>query len=408
MEGKAARGWIPNRPPQGYGVNPITKEIEPREPQFGLLRQAWDLLLTGAYTVPQIRSKLKAWGYTYGKPGPGAKPLFSESHLYRVFDNPFYCGTFTFRGQSYEGKHQVMVTRAEFDQAHRILHGDNRVQPQKHQFPFTGLIRCGTCGCLVTAERKVKHYRGTCRTVSYEYYHCTHRKGDCREPSVTGKYIESTIARELEKVSLDQDFGEWLFQVLERDWDEQPPVDPKVVKEHAERIRIFEQKLERLIELRLAGELDAEEFSRIKAQTQEELAGARRKLESLTKRASTGRQALLNAVRFSLDAPRHFAASDLHLKKYVASKVGTRYVLTLGKLEISPHPLLTRLATLEPPKTPRHMVGAGASRWGAPLEWAWRERIRTLLAGLSEEALCFADPTCLPNTGHSADVGSAP
>ena len=221
----------------------------------------------------------------------------------------------------------------------------------------------------MTAERKVKHYRSTARTVAYVYYHCTHRKGGCYEHSVTGPYIESEISRELERVSLDQDFGRWLLKVLERDWDEQPPVDSKVVKEHEEQIRTSEQKLERLIELRLAGELEAEEFSRIKTRTQQELADSQRQLENLTNRASTGRQALLNAVRFSLDAPRHFAASDIHLKKYVASKFGTHYVLTLGKLEISPHPLLTRLAALEPPKPPRHMVGAVASRCGVPLKW---------------------------------------
>src|SRR3989344_2041349 len=373
MEGKAARGWIPNRPPQGYGVNPLTKEIDPIEPQFQLLRQAWDLLLTGAYTVPQIRSKLQSWGYTYGKLGAPAKPLFAESHLYRIFDNRFYCGSFTFRGQTYQGRHRVMVSPEEFDRAQGILHKDNRIQPQRHEFPFTGLIRCGRCGCLVTAERKIKHYKTTARTAAYEYYHCTHRKGDCKEVSVTGPYIDSTIACELESVLIDPEFGQWLLKALERFWDEQPPVDPKLIKQHQEHVRATEQKLERLIQLRLAGELDAQEFSRIKTQTQGELADGRRQLESLSKRASTGRQALINAVRFGLDAPRHFAENDTHLKRYVATMFGIRYVLTLGKLEITPHPLLTQLAALEPPKSPRNMVGAGALRPDAPIEWSWRE-----------------------------------
>lgn len=61
----------------------------------------------------------------------------------------------------------------------------NRIQPKKRVFPFTGFMRCGSCGCLITAERKVKRYKETRRTVEYEYYHCTHRKGDCGERSVT-------------------------------------------------------------------------------------------------------------------------------------------------------------------------------------------------------------------------------
>ncbi len=166
MEGKASRGWFPNRPPQGYCVNPETREVEPKEPQFKLLRQAWDLLLTGAYTVPQIHAKLKSWGYTYGKSEKTAKPLFWESHLYRTFNNSFYHGPFVFRGIEYLGKHIPMVTTEEFARAQQILHKGVRVQPQKHIFPFTGIIRCGKCGCQITAERKTKFYRTTNRRAS--------------------------------------------------------------------------------------------------------------------------------------------------------------------------------------------------------------------------------------------------
>ena len=46
-------------------------------------------------------------------------------------------------------------------------------------------------------------------------------------------------------------------------------------------------------------------------------------------------------------------------------------------------------------------------RLSAPLKWAYRERIRTLLAGLDEDELCFADATFLTNNGNTVEVGRA-
>ena len=56
---------------------------------------------------------------------------------------------------------------------HRPAMGD-RQKPKyrKHRFAFGGLLVCGTCGCLVTAERKKGRY---------VYYHCTKSRTACDE-----------------------------------------------------------------------------------------------------------------------------------------------------------------------------------------------------------------------------------
>jgi hypothetical protein len=59
-------------------------------------------------------------------------------------------------------------------------------KPEKRYFTFTGLFRCGVCGCLITAEHKTKYLKQTDEVKSYDYYHCTHKKKDidCRQGSV--------------------------------------------------------------------------------------------------------------------------------------------------------------------------------------------------------------------------------
>jgi site-specific DNA recombinase len=217
MEFKAERGWFPGRPPLGYRVDPQTKEIVVVEPEFGMLRRAWDLLLSGAYTVPQIREELLGWGFSSASSTKASSGGLAPSSLYRTFDNSFYYGLFAFRGRHFHGKHKPMVSKAEFDLGQEIVHGPVRVQPQKQEFAFTGLMYCGSCGCRITAERKIKHYKSTKRTVAYEYYRCTRRRGPCPEPAVTGAFIVQEIAAALSRVSIDKAFGNWLWEVIERD-----------------------------------------------------------------------------------------------------------------------------------------------------------------------------------------------
>jgi site-specific DNA recombinase len=294
MEFKAERGWYPGRPPQGYRINPETREIETFEPQFGMLRRAWELLLGGAYTVPEIHQELIRWGYSSSRKANSPQQVPSLSNVYKLFDSPFYYGLFSFRGRLYPGKHRPMVSKAEFDQTQTIIHGPVRIQPQKHEFAFTGLMRCGSCGCMITAERKLKHYKSTARTVFYEYYRCTRRRGPCPEPAVTGAQVEAAIAKALGKVTIDARFGDWLREVIDRDLSGQDSVDGAVAAQQDSSLKARQRKLDQLVEMRLSGEITAEEFGRYRNQHENEMV----KLKVEADHAELRHEALRNAIRF--------------------------------------------------------------------------------------------------------------
>ena len=79
---------------------------------------------------------------------------------------PFYYGWFEFpkgSGQLYRGKHQPMITEAEYDRVQMLLGRKGNPRPRTHGiFPFTGLIRCGECNGMVTAEEKHQLICGNC------------------------------------------------------------------------------------------------------------------------------------------------------------------------------------------------------------------------------------------------------
>ena len=89
---------------------------------------------------------------------------FSKGYLEHTLKNPFYTGPFYWQGTLYSGSHTPLISRELFERVQDVLHGRSRPKRSKHQFAYTGLLRCGYDGCAVTAERK----KG-----KYTYYRCT-------------------------------------------------------------------------------------------------------------------------------------------------------------------------------------------------------------------------------------------
>ena len=59
----------------------------------------------------------------------------------------------------------------------------------KGMFPYTNLIKCGNCGCYLTAEIKKD---------KYIYYHCTEKKGTCKQPYIKQEVVEAEFEKLVE------------------------------------------------------------------------------------------------------------------------------------------------------------------------------------------------------------------
>ena len=120
LKTKAEKGWLPGVAPLGYLNDKYGEKGEKkiiRNPEsFELIKKMWDLMLTGAYTPPQILEIAnEKWGFRTRKfKNIGGKPL-SRSVIYKIFTNPFYSGSFEYQGQLYRGSHEPMITVEEYD-----------------------------------------------------------------------------------------------------------------------------------------------------------------------------------------------------------------------------------------------------------------------------------------------------
>lgn len=205
---KIARGWRPSRAPIGYLNCPTTRTIIPDPDQFPLIRRMFELVLTGAYSPRVILIMARdEWGLRTRRTRRGGGVSLALSTIYKILGNPFYCGRILWNGELYPGQHQPMVTLDEFEKVQRLLGRTDQTRPKKHCFAFTGLMRCGSCGMMITAETKTNKYGST-----YVYYHCTKRGigPKCAERPIAKKALEKQFANFLASLTINSQTEKWV------------------------------------------------------------------------------------------------------------------------------------------------------------------------------------------------------
>ena len=198
-------GWLPGCAPLGYLNKLDDHTIVPDPERFPLVRKMWDMALSGMYSVEQIRQTANnEWGFrTKQSKRQGGSPL-SKGVMYKMFRHPFYYGVIerNVEGERrrYTGAHQPVVTEEEFWRVQKNL-GNPVPKPHRKQFPFTGMMRCGECGSVITAEEKIK-----LSGKSYTYYRCTKKCKDkrCQQSPVTGSELEAQFLPVLESITIPQ------------------------------------------------------------------------------------------------------------------------------------------------------------------------------------------------------------
>lgn len=268
------RGWPNFPPPLGYINDRVNKTIVRDPERFDPMRRMWDLLLQGAMS-PKLIAQManREWGFrTRVRAHQGGGPL-SYSTLYDSFRNPYYMGIIRLAdGREYLGKHEPMVTKAEFEQAQRLLAQRRRPRGHKHTFAFTGLISCGGCGAAVTAEQRFKGIR------RYVYYHCCRSKIDrpCQEPAIREEVLIEQIATFLGTLHIAAPLHQEILDRLAKLETESVRIAGEQRTSLLNSIRDCEQQTEALLEVRLNHLIADAEFLRRRAH----VAQRRRELEA--------------------------------------------------------------------------------------------------------------------------------
>ena len=358
LETKLQKGWLPNLAPAGY-LNDKAENTIAKDPQrFNLITRMWELMLTGAYTPPQIlKIANEEWGYLTRKTKRlGGKPL-SRSGIYKIFNNIFYAGVLQRHSTQYEGKHEPIISLEEFDRVQILLGRKGKPRRKTHHFAFTGFVRCGECGCLYTAETKKKFVKKTNEVREYTYYHCTRKKTtvNCSERKVVPlDKLEQQIEAELAGITIIPDFRDWALEVLNENNDREIEDRTKIHEMQAKTLLTTQAELDNLTKMRYRDLIDDEMFLKQKNELQAKITDLKAKLRHTEQRAVQWLELTEKTFNFATYAHAAFLKANdmgtagLELKKEILMALGYNPTIQAGRLYIQPMKWFVRIKNEAP------------------------------------------------------------
>lgn len=337
LKAKAERGWYPAQPPLGYLHNPNKrkgeKEMMKDPARFEMTRKIFDWMLSGTYLPSQVIGKAtKELGLTNR-----FNRSVGRATIYQILRNPFYYGYYEYpkgSGNWIKGKHEPMITKVEYDRIQKLLAKNENPKPETKVFSFTGLIRCGECGAMITAEDKVKNQKNG-NVHSYTYYRCTKRtKHNCSQKTVEVKKLEEQIQEILQRIVIPEEFIKFAIEVIDNDVEGDVQKNREFIETYKKELNSLTKKNDKLMEMKLNDLINEEEFLNKKSEIKKrelELKLLIDGFESNDDHITTGIKDLL---LFGQLASVCFQNASLEEKRIILGSLGSNLSIKDKKLDI--------------------------------------------------------------------------
>ena len=248
-----------------------------------------------------------------------------DSTFYQILSNPFYYGVIKRKGELYPGTHETMITKIEFDKVQEILGRPNR-KPKTKPFAFTGLIRCGECGSMITAEHKINRFGS-----HYTYYRCTKHKGGiknaCEQGCIRDEELEKQVVSLLDKFKINDKFLEWIGGLLEKTKETEETLRAEMKQSLSKSLDECKMKLDNLLHLRLKELLTDEEYLAEKTDLADKKMNFENKLAQMETNPEFWFEPFQKVISFARLAKNSFLNGNDELKRKILETVGSNFFL---------------------------------------------------------------------------------
>lgn len=364
LKTKAEKGWLPAGSKPGYSNEKFAekgnKTILSDQIRFPIIKKAWQLALTGAWSPPKILNYINnEMGYRSPQKGKlGGKPM-CRSQMYLVFRDPFYFGKFQYAGQWYEGKHEKMISEDEFNRVQFLMGLGCSPKPHTHEFFATGLIKCHSCGGAITCEEKFQTICPICRLkfasmnktkcpkcetqiedmvnptrLHYVYYHCGKSKDrNCDQGCLSEDKLIEQIDKYLESIKISERFKNWAIKRLNTAYDNEKISRNAAIDSFQENYKNCVKKIDNLMKLKISPQnsdnqlLSDEEFKDQKDLLITEKNEIEEKMNQTGVRINEWTELSERTFNFARYASYWFRKGDLETKKIILANLGSNLIL---------------------------------------------------------------------------------
>jgi site-specific DNA recombinase len=337
LKAKAERGWYPAQPPLGYLHNPLKrkgeKEMMKDPARFEMTRKIFDWMLSGTYLPSQVIGKAaKELGLTNR-----FNRSVGRATIYQILRNPFYYGYYDYpknSGNWIKGNHEPMISKTEFDRIQKLLAKNENPKPETKVFSFTGLIRCGECGAMITAEDKVKNQKNG-NTHNYTYYRCTKRtKHHCSQKTVEVKILEQQIMEYLKAISIPEEFIRFALDAINADVESDSNRNKEFLETYRKEMVSLNIKCDKLMELKLSEIISEEDFIIKQSEYKKRIQELKLLIEERTNPNNDVVVNVADLLKFGKLASEVFPKATVEEKRIILDSLGSNLLIKDRKLEI--------------------------------------------------------------------------
>ena len=273
---KAKSGFRPGPAPLGYLNDSRTKTVVLNKKFAPVIKRGFEMYAGGDCLLKTVNRFFAKSGIltSTGKP-------IGLTRCKKILTKPYYYGHFTYGGEAYEGRHDPIISKQLFDKVQEILNSKNKqwssAKIERINKPFLGLLRCGECGMMITAENKTKKYKnGTSQ--SFHYYRCTKKSRvvKCSQPySATEESIHFQLTTLVKKYALKNAWAIKMNKKLDEEYKNIAQSSLSEISLKRKEIDNLNNKLQLLLDSYLEQITDQEMYKKKKL----ELMGFRKTLE---------------------------------------------------------------------------------------------------------------------------------
>ena len=366
MRSKAERGWMAQRQlPIGYkhnkGYDKGDDEIVSTS-ELAIVKRLFSTMLDGSHSASDIWRLATQWGIVT----KSGKPKALQS-IFNMLTNQFYCGYYYWKAADgsevrHRGRHEAILTEEEFNRVQKLLGKKGRpTRVNKLDFAFRGPIKCGECGCSVTAESKVRTVCGECKhkfsckvgtacpkcqtdisemtnpkIYTNVYYHCTKKSKTrtCSQGVIDEGELEKIVVEELDKVEISEDFFNWAVEALKYMHKGESATQEAVVKNLEKKGSALRSRLDQLFVMRADGEISGETLAKMSKETEIDLRDVEQEQKRLHNRMTEWLVTADKYLTFGEQVTKKFNKASNQEKRDMLQMLGSTTELIDKKLRI--------------------------------------------------------------------------
>lgn len=270
MSQKAKNGLYPSYAPVGYRnvEGPDGRRVIVPDGDAANVSRLFAEFATGKYSLKALAAHAREHGWTV------RGHRLHKSTLHQILRKRIYTGDFDWNGNTYSGRHEPLVARDTWEKVQALF--DKRVATREHRirhdFAFTGFVRCGHCGCRLVGELKKQRY---------VYYHCTGHRGKCEEPYTREEAMQDQFSASLRELVIPPEVLRWLHEaVAGSDLTERAAREREIARLEEQRRRT-DAKLDPMYEDRLEGRITPEMYDRKASEIRAQAVALSRRIDEI-------------------------------------------------------------------------------------------------------------------------------